>query len=496
MKKLLFLASFLLLASCQNSSKTTQTKTLSLLHFNDVYQIEPVSKGKLGGAARVKTLIDGLKNEKPLVLFSGDAFSGASLSSHFKGSQMVEGFNKLGLDYAVCGNHELDYGTDNAIKNFKESNFPWLCANLVWKDTGKRLEGTTDKRLFEWNGVRVGLIGLAGDWLNSTKGADKLKILDPITSAKGLVKDLKAKGADIIIALTHMDIGEDRALAKAVPEIALILGGHEHHHIEEKVGNTLIWKSDADWRHVGKIQIEMKGQKITKLEAQNIKVDDSFKADEAIAAWVKSKVDAFESSLKEVLTESKVDLDVTRGSVRRKEANGGNLVADALRHVMKTDIAFANGGGLRTDDIIPAGPITAKDIKTLLPFNNKIVVLELTGKALKDTLEIGGSEIEDFGGGFPQVSGMSFSLNPKAPVGDRVSDILVGGKPVSKDQKITLATNDYIAGGGNNYATLKASKRITTEDQGQLDFEIVKTYLKTQKSIAPKVEGRIKMVSK
>ena len=224
-----FKRGFLFIAILAMGLSFAAKPNFTILHSIDVTEIQPVKRGKLGGATRVATLVKQLDDGNMILTFGGDAFSPSIMSSIFKGKQVVDVFNHLGMDVAVVGNHEFDFGPEVAEKRIKESNFPWLASNLIDKRTGEPLAGTARYVIKNINGVKVGFIGLVDNWLDLTSAGPNAEYLDFIKVGRDLATMLKKdKGVDMVIALTHMDMVNDEKLASEVPEIDLILGGHDH----------------------------------------------------------------------------------------------------------------------------------------------------------------------------------------------------------------------------------------------------------------------------
>ena len=170
----------------------------------------------------------------------------------------------------------------------------------------------------------------------------------------------------------------------------------------------------------------------------------------------------------------------------------GNLIADALRAQTQSDVAIVNGGGIRGNKQYPAGTeLTRRDILTELPFGNRTVKLAVTGDMIKAALENGVSDVANAAGRFPQVSGLTFTADLMRPVGQRVDNIMIGGKPLDPAASYTLATNDYMAGGGDGYVALEAGTPLLAVRDGKLMANDVMAYIAAQKTVAPKVEGRI-----
>ena len=171
----------------------------------------------------------------------------------------------------------------------------------------------------------------------------------------------------------------------------------------------------------------------------------------------------------------------------------GNLIADALRDQLGADITITNGGGIRADRTYdPGTELTRRDILTELPFGNVAVLTELPGSQVLAALENGVSQVENGAGRFPQVSGVTFSYDASAPAGSRVSEVMVGGAPLDLDKVYSVATNDYMLGGGDGYGALGGGKVLVNQGNGTLMATVVMDYIAKLGNVAPAVEGRIK----
>jgi 2',3'-cyclic-nucleotide 2'-phosphodiesterase (5'-nucleotidase family) len=189
------------------------------------------------------------------------------------------------------------------------------------------------------------------------------------------------------------------------------------------------------------------------------------------------------------------ELDSRKANVRFEETSMGDLVADALRAQTGADVAITNGGGIRGDKVYPAGTVlTRKDVFTELPFGNKTVVAEITGKALHDALENGFSEIGGGDGRFPQISGMTVVVDPSKTPGARVQSVSVGGKPLDPTATYKVATNDYMLGGGNSYTALGTGKVLVDASAAHLMASDVIDYVTAQKTVNVTLDGRITLL--
>src|SRR6266404_6847797 len=228
---------------------------VTLLQVNDVYQFEPVDGGTRGGLARVLTLRKQIMSESPHALFllAGDTISPSVESNTYQGKHMIEAWDASGLDYATFGNHEFDFGPDVLRARMRESHFKWLAANVIDKRTGRTFGDMPEFVIREFDGAKIGLFGivLQETLLTSRPGPD-VDILDPCATAAKVVPKIHAAGAQIIVALTHQTIGDDKQFARC-SGVDVIIGGHEHTLLESMSGHAPIFKMDADARELGRI---------------------------------------------------------------------------------------------------------------------------------------------------------------------------------------------------------------------------------------------------
>jgi 2',3'-cyclic-nucleotide 2'-phosphodiesterase (5'-nucleotidase family) len=219
---------------------------------------------------------------------------------------------------------------------------------------------------------------------------------------------------------------------------------------------------------------------------------DAVQPDPEIAAIVKRYEDQLSAELDQPLGVTETLLDSRRGAMRSAENALGNLIADAIRTAVDADVALTNSGGIRGDRTYePGHSLTRRDILTELPFGNRTVKLEISGAQVRQMLEHGFSVGDTGGGRFPQVSGISVVWNPKAAVGARVVEIKVGGQPLDPAQRYTIATNDFLAKGGDGYKIFAGLPRLIDPASAQLMAGQVMAYVTAQGKVAPKVEGRI-----
>ena len=485
-----------LIAFAPLSARADETATLRIILTADHYELPP--KNGRGGYAKLASVVNWEKAgaEHSIFVHAGDAYSPSLLSSMDKGKSTVDMLNDVGVDYMVLGNHEWDFGPEITRERVWQSKFPILASNAKDKD-GLPIDGTVNTVMLSVGSFRIGIMGLITTNTKEISSPGTDVFLPFMDTAKALAKELKGQGANLIIALAHLDIIEDLKLAQS-GIVDVILSGHDHDYITWDDGTVAWMEAGENSEKVGVMDLHMKsfmkrGKKRFSWEADMRIVDTkNVPEDAAIASKVKEYKKLLSKELDIEIGETTTQLDSRRKIVRAQEAAIGNLIADATREGVDADIAIANGGGIRAKKIYaPGSIITRRDILTELPFGNVVVKLELTGAQIWDALENGVSQVESNAGRFPQVSGVSFIYNPKAKAGSRVISAKIGGQPLNKGRTYTVATNNYAAGGGDGYSVFKKAKVIIDASGATILAGMVMDYIKAKGSVSPKVEGRI-----
>ncbi|KAG2448378.1 hypothetical protein HYH02_006960 [Chlamydomonas schloesseri] len=456
------------------------TRKLTIVHFNDVYNIEAGRQEPVGGAARFTWKVKELKAKglDPLVLFSGDAYNPSLMSTMTMGAQMVPVLNEVGVHCACMGNHDFDYGLPNLLKLNAQCKFPWLMANVLDRASGKPYADAAPTWTTEWNGIKVGVVGLVEEeWLETLASinTDEMQYQDFVTVGRKLAAELKAAGAEVLIALTHMREPNDRKLAAEVPEFHLILGGHDHHYVSgfiEPHSNLLV-KSGTDFRDLSLIEVEFPNGSTTdpKMSVERLVIDGSVPEDPATKAIVDEYMKLMGEKMDEVVVETLEPLDGRFQTVRTKESNLGNFVCDVWRKAANAQIAILNGGSLRSDTIHPPGQMKAKDWVAILPMLDETVVIECTGAQVVEALENGVSMWPKLEGRFPQVSGLKFSFDPSKPPGSRVvpgsvfltdfdDDVDDESEPLQPTHKYRVTVKEYMAQGKDGFDVLQGCRLL------------------------------------
>ncbi|MCU0549830.1 MAG: bifunctional metallophosphatase/5'-nucleotidase [Leptolyngbya sp. Prado105] len=444
---------------------------ITLLHLNDIYEITPVEGGKRGGMARVATLRQRLlaKNPRTFTLLAGDVFSPSALGTakingkRLAGQQMVAAMNAVGFDYATFGNHEFDIPKEDFLQRLNESKFKWFSTN-VDNEIAQAFPNVERSSMIivksdRGNTVRIGLIGLTID----SNPASYVRYRDPIETAKAQVAAMRGK-VDAIVALTHLSLAEDQQLAAAVPEIDLILGGHEHENIQQWRfvqrthrssrcfdQGTPIFKADANARtaYIHTLRYNTISRCLTiesQLQPITNAIPDDPKTAKVVEAWVQKGFQAFRDSgfdPSQTIATTTEYLDGLEESVRNRSTNLTELIANSmLREVAEAEVAIFNSGSVRIDDRIPPGAITQYDVIRILPFGGKVLLVEMPGELLKRVLDQG--RANRGAGGYLQTANVrndeklgwviqGRSLDPTRTYKVAINDFLVSGKEQNLD---------------------------------------------------------------
>ncbi len=497
--KFLFLPALICVPLLSFGQQNDAPVRVTFLHVNDVYQFMPVDGGMRGGLARLLTLKKEALKENPHTIFTlgGDTISPSVETRTYKGAQMIDAWNAVGIDYAVFGNHEFDLKSDVLLERMKESKFVWLGANVFDTRNNKIFADTPPFVLREFDGVKVGIIGFLLPEAKQTSSMEAyLEVQNYCNTAKKLVPQMRKEGANAVIGLTHLFMAQDKELAKCA-DFDLILGGHEHTLLQSSSNGTPIFKMTADARELGKFNLNFNRntKKLESLDWEIIPVTDKT-ADAPEFAVVFDKYKDLLQKLAEPVGMTTILLDARSAQNRTQETNVGNFVADAFRQATGADVALVNGGSIRADLTYNPGVLTKRDVLSILPFNNPVVKIEISGKTLRQALEHGVARSAEDGepGRFPQVSGMSFKFDTTLPAGSRLTEIKVGGKPLDANKTYTLTTTSFLVlNGGDGYTMFKDAKILINSDKAQKDAEILENAIKAapNKTIAPKVEGRV-----
>lgn len=469
---------------------------ITILHVNDLHGAllsTSEAGGSRGGVAELVGLIDrrcSAARGPVLLLDAGDAFQGTYISNMNHGEAMVDVMNLAGVDALALGNHEFDWGLDVLRARIQQARFPFLAANLE-AESEAMLKGVLPYTVLDADGVKVGVLGLTYHNLATIvlrSAIEGLRSLPPVESVRRYLPEL-GRACDLIIVLSHLGLEGDRELARAIPEIPVIVGGHSHQTLPrgERIGDTLIVQVGTNGYYLGELilhfdrarnriaDMDRTGEvlKVTADGTPNAKVAD------VVAKWQA----AANQAGSRVIGETATALRAARG----EETALGNLITDAMRAAdlgdgKRSDIALHNDGGIRAD--LDAGPITYAELYAVLPFDNTLVGIDLTGAQVKDMLEQGindsSSEI--------QISGLTFTYTMSRASGQRVTQVLVNGRPLDTQRTYRLTTINYLHTHTQYARSLGKGTDVTF---GPLCLDAVGDYIRAHSPVHPQVEGRI-----
>ena len=323
------------------------------------------------------------------------------------------------------------------------------------------LQGTF---VIEWDGVKIGVMGLVEEeWLKTlaTLEPDDVVYTDFVECAQKCCAELKAQGVALIVTLTHMRQPNDALLLDAVPEIDLVLGGHDHDYHAERHpdhGNLLI-KSGTDFRDLTKIQIELRADGTKNYEWEHFSVTSAIEEDPSVKEITAEFVAVMSGSLSDVIGHSVSKLDGRFDAIRSGETNLGNFVCDVLREAARSDICFLNSGTFRSNRLHAPGPMTKRDLLDILPMIDETVVLRLKGSTVLEALENSVALYPKHEGRFLQVSGLRFVFDPSQPSHHRIlhSSVFLtdSGSPIDPDQNYRVCTKVYLSSGKDGYDMLR-----------------------------------------
>lgn len=507
--------------------------TLHVLHINDFHsRIEPINKYDstcdaetqaknecFGGVARLATKIrelrDALKadGQNVIVLDAGDQYQGSLFYTTYKGKDTVEFMNAIGFDAMAVGNHEFDDGPTGLQRLAEGVSFPVLSGNLDLSQSPELKGKVGDTLTLDVGGEKIGIVSaLAMDTPETAAPGDKVIFMDDIDSLKGDVEALTSEGVNKIIALTHSGYRRDQEFAAQVPGLDAVFGGHSHTLLGDMEGAegaypTMVAGPDgaeipvatayAYGKYLGHLTLTWDDAgKLIKAEGAPVLLDASVPEDERLAMRVADMAAPINELKQKRVAEIAAPIDGDRTTCRAKECEMGSLLADAMLARVRDQgisIAIQNGGGLRAS--IPAGVVTMGDVLSVLPFQNTLSTFQLKGADVIAALENGASQIEEGAGRFAQVAGLKYTLDPAAPAGQRISDVLVrdgaNWVPIDRNETYGIVSQNYMRAGGDGYKVF-AEKGLNAYDFGPDLADVLADYLARQgPDFTPKLDGRI-----
>lgn len=484
------------------ASANAEEVRLFLVHTNDIHGHLESTQGTVnsGGFVRVATVIRTLKAAFPghvLVLDGGDLALGTPTSGLFFGLPTAEAMRSVGYDAIAIGNHEFDWGQDAMAKFLKATGAPILCANLVNSSDGSHPYAPSV--VLEKAGARLAIVGLVAPD-TATRTPEAYTRGWTFQAAEPAMRSALAElpPVDAVIALTHIGEKEDRALARvrfapsedlidrvgkpirAVPRLDLIVGGHSHTALQDVVweNNVPIVQSGCYCQFVGvmEIVVDTEADRLRVVSYHLVPTDSTIAPDPEVQAIV----DGYDAKVRPILDRviGQVGAEVQNTPAKAElDRPLGDLIADMLRAETGADVAFYNRGGVR--GYLPAGPLAVRTLHEMFPFDDNIVLLQVSGARLAQIVEQGVQTQANL-----SPSGLKAIIDSHGK-----ASIEVAGQPLKPEGTYTLATTNFLATGGDKMETLVATTRLKTFP---FTREVVQSYIEKHPAIAAPSTGRIK----
>ncbi|MBL4812390.1 MAG: 5'-nucleotidase C-terminal domain-containing protein [Rhodobacteraceae bacterium] len=493
--------------------------TLTVLHTNDFHaRFEPISKydsgcsaedntaGEcFGGTARLVTAVAEARarSNNSLLLDGGDQFQGTLFYTYYKGAMAAEFMNQLGYDAMTVGNHEFDDGPE-VLRGFMDAvNFPVLMSNADVSGEPLLADVLMKSTIIEQAGERYGLIGLTPQNTGELASpGDNIIFTDPAEAVQAEVDALTAQGVDKIIVLSHSGYAVDMEVAAATTGVDIIIGGHSNTYLSSTdegadgpyptmVGDTAIVQAYAYGRYLGELNVTFDDNGvITEASGGPIIMDGNVAEDAAVVERIAELAIPLEEIRTRVVAESAELIDGSRDVCRAMECTMGVLIADAMLARVAdqgVQIAIQNGGGIRAS--IDAGEVTMGEVLTVLPFQNTLSTFQVTGAVMVEALENGVSQVEEGAGRFPQVAGITFTVDLSAEPGARVSEVMVGGAAIDLAATYGVVSNNYVRNGGDGYSMFKDA--MNAYDFGPDLADVTAEFMASMGPYTPYTDGRI-----
>ncbi|QZX99486.1 bifunctional metallophosphatase/5'-nucleotidase [Halobaculum rubrum] len=463
------------------------------VHYSDIENVydDPERAGRLAG------LITELDGPDAAVVGSGDDTSPGVAATVSKGRQAIDFFRAVDTDVETFGNHDFDFGTDAAREIVADSPQTWVSAN-VRDEAGEPFgaaEGVVPWTIKRVDGARVGFLGVTDPNTDSLNpAAADMTFTDPYEAAREAVAAMDAEveaegedgnesegdGVDYVVAVSHLGGGDDE-LAR-IDGIDLILGGHVHSERAEEVDGVLCTRPGVNGETVLEVTLDDDGASVTRHSPEGAPVD------EHLADALRQRIAA--AGLDEPV--GTVDEPIVRSdeTVHGGECRLGNLVADAYRWAAAADVGLQNAGGLRLGHDL-AGEVTLADFLSVLPFEEPIVVVELSGTELRAALSEMSAAVVDFGEDgwwHGHLSGARVVWDDDR---EELIDARVDGEPIDPDRRYRVATPEYLLHSDHEFPTIEQRHRA---GEHGIQHEVLAEYVR-EHGIDPEIEGRIERVS-
>ncbi|MCU0316482.1 MAG: bifunctional metallophosphatase/5'-nucleotidase [Fimbriimonadaceae bacterium] len=477
--------------------------TVTIVHTNDLHaRVQPAVRNNvaLGGYSRLTTAINQIRQEAPemLLLDAGDVFQGTLFFNVYDGLADLAFMHRAGYRAMAIGNHEFDRGPAVLGAFARLAKFPLLSANIDVSQEPELRDVVLPSTFVLVSGEKIGIVGCTTPTLPTISNiGPNVKMKDIVSSVQQEVDRLKAEGIDKIIVLSHSGFSTDVANAGRWRDVDLIIGGHSHTFlgdllvpgatssgsyptmVKDVTGKEIPIVQAWEWGKVlGRIELTFDDNGVvTNVKGSPIAIDATITPD----STMESLIAAFNKPIEALVSQriGSTEATLTRSRTATSDSLMGNVIADAMLAATTQEgvvAGFMNAGGVRSE--IEAGTVTFGRAVEVQPFNNTLVVLDLTGTELRSALEHGVRTLPDFSGAFLIPSrGTSYEVDPSLPVGRRVTKVTIAGEPLNDRLTYRVVFNSFTSGGGDAHEVLRDAKG-TRRDLGTFDIDALVTYFR------------------
>jgi 5'-nucleotidase/UDP-sugar diphosphatase len=436
-----------------------------VMHTNDIHgHILPATDA--GGSARLASLVRQFKPD--LMLDAGGVLSGSPISDMFQGEPVVGAMNAIGYDAVAVGSSEFSFGVPALRARSKQANFLFLSANAT-----SPIDEVQPAAIYNAQGIRIAVVGLTSQEITGhPQNVKYIDVADAVRTLEDLLPRIRSR-ADSIILLSNVTSAEEQRVARAFPEIRLIIGAHEEAELPVRIGQTTIVSTGKFGKYAGKLDLTFIGGKLKAVESRLIPLD-GVEPEPAVTRLIEPYQAKLDQFLQTVLGQAAGDLLHSTA----EESHLGNLVADAVRAKTGTEITLIDAADPQMG--IPKGPITSRTLFEVLPSENTLVTMRLSGAQVKRIL----------GRTMLSVSGVRVKLDSAKPEGKRLVSVrLANGAPLHEKDLYTVTTNDYLLRGGGGFTEF--AEGMDVEDTGILLRDAVAEHIARLGTVSPHLDGRI-----
>lgn len=456
------------LLACASADAAPETHVV-IMHTNDL-RGHVLAGPDAGGSAKLATLVHELKPD--LMLDAGDMLSGTLISDTFLGEPVIDVMNLIGYDAAAVGGNEFNFGINTLTARARDANFPLLSANAT-----SPIDEIQVAAIFNAQGVHIAVIGITSEEVTRAGHPQNVKyvdVADSILSLQTVLPRVRDR-ADCIILLTNVSAAEEQRIARTFPEIRLIIGAHEESELPVRVGQTTIVSAGKFGKYAGELDLTFNDGKLKSVESRLVPVENA-EPDPAVAKLLEPFEAKLNQTLQQVVGHAAGDLSRSTA----QESQMGNLVADAVRAKTGTAIALIDATDAQTG--IRKGPITSGMLFDVLPSENTLVTMHLTGAQIKHIL----------GRSVMSVSGVRVKLDASKPERKRLMSVrLADGTPLRDKDLYSVTTNDFLLMGGDGYTEF--AEGIDVEDTGILMRDALAEHIAHLGTVSPRLDGRIQV---